>query len=58
MLSNSGTMTYSSSDSSNPLYFGLESGVTPGVLNNSGTFNVTAGGDFSQSQLQRRARDQ
>ena len=47
-LNNSGTITYSTSDSSNPIFFGLHAGET-GVLNNTGTFNVTAGGDFSRN---------
>jgi len=44
---NTGTISFDSADSGNPIIFGLVSGVTPGVLNNSGTFNVTAGGDFA-----------
>ena len=48
ILSNSGTITYSSADAVNPIFFGLISGAIAGVLNNSGTFNTTAGGDFAQ----------
>ena len=47
-LNNSGTIAYSATDSASPLYFGLNPGET-GVLNNSGTFNVNAGGDFSRN---------
>ena len=49
ILNNTGTMTYSTVDVTTPFYFGLGGTATPGVLNNLGTFNVTAGGDFSQN---------
>ena len=45
-LRNTGVMTYSAADSS-VLNFGATN-VTPGALINEGTFNVTAGGDFSE----------
>ena len=45
-LSNTGTIIYSSADTSSPIFLG-STGTTPGVLNNGGTFNVTSGGDFS-----------
>ena len=48
ILNNSGTITYSSGSTSKIL-FGMNSDVTPGVLNNTGTFNVTAGGDFEEN---------
>ena len=47
LLTNSGTMTFNTSDSTTPLYFSPD-GLTPGVLNNTGTFHVTGGGDFAQ----------
>ncbi len=47
MLTNSGTMTYDSSDG-NMITFGMFSSMAPGVLDNTGTFNVTAGGDFGR----------
>ena len=46
-LNNSGTITYSAADLSNPLFFGLNNGAATSVLNNNGTFNTTAGGDFT-----------
>jgi hypothetical protein len=46
-LNNTGTMTNSMPDGAEPFYFGWKSAVTPGVLNNSGIFNLTAGGDFA-----------
>ncbi|MEO8350793.1 MAG: hypothetical protein ABI680_03625, partial [Chthoniobacteraceae bacterium] len=45
-LSNSGTMTYDSDDGT-AITFGLSSSAAPGVIDNTGTFNVTAGGDFN-----------
>ena len=45
---NTGTITFSSPNNGS-VFFGLFSGATPGVLNNVGTFNVTSGGDFTQS---------
>ena len=48
VLNNSGTITDSRGDSI-ILYFGLNSGATPSVLNNTGTYNVTAGGEFNQN---------
>jgi hypothetical protein len=46
-LSNNGTITNSGSDRFNDVTFGAQA-ATPGVLNNNGTLNVTAGGDFVQ----------
>ncbi|MFN0126194.1 MAG: beta strand repeat-containing protein [Verrucomicrobiales bacterium] len=46
-LANSGTMVYSATDAITPLYFGWTN-TTPGILDNSGTFNVTSGGDFAE----------
>ena len=47
VLTNNGTISFDSADGSNGIFFGADS-ATAGVLNNAGTFNVTAGGDFNQ----------
>jgi hypothetical protein len=39
-------MTFSTTDATTPLYFG-SAPASLGTLNNNGTFNVTAGGDFA-----------
>ena len=45
-LNNTGTITYSATDDA-AITFGV--GVsTPGILNNSGTFNITSGGGFNE----------
>ncbi len=48
VLANVGTITFSSSDANNGIYFS-PSGPTPGVIKNFGIFNVPAGGDFSRA---------
>jgi hypothetical protein len=48
ILSNTGTLTYSASDTAAAFIF---EGDTAGVINNSGTFETTDGGDFLRNGL-------